>query len=318
MQKWLILIILFLIILFILLYNIVNHTEDKVLFYPSTKRIWKPKIPYETIYLNTNNEEVCYSSSEKIKDNDYISCWHFNNYKNKPHILFFHGNSGNVTNRSYIINLCDKFKLNLFLFDYSGFGTSTNKPHKLFLRENAETVYNYLHRKINIPRKDIVIWSESLGCVSASYLASKYECGGLIMLCGFSSLDDVLKYTYKGYKRTAVEFLASMLSYKMDLLPVKDYLSYTKCPVVIIHSKKDNLIPYECSRINYNRIFSQKKLHITIDGNHSGPKITSKQLTQTFDFLDIPHDLSSDKIDDMLKSLETFAKRNNNFMNYTL
>ncbi|GAH87544.1 unnamed protein product, partial [marine sediment metagenome] len=178
-----------------------------------------------------------------------------------------------------------------------------------------ETVQNFLHNIVNIPRRDIIVWAESLGCLTASYLCSKYEFGGLIILCGFSSLDDILIYGTQGYQRTGAQLLTNIMSYKMDFLPVKDYLSLTKSPVVIIHSKNDKIIPYECSKINYKSIKHNNKLHITIGGDHSSPQIKTRQLRKMFQFCDLPDEnLNSDSISYMLKDLETFAKRNNNFM----
>jgi esterase/lipase len=315
MIQWFIIVIIIIILLFVFIYNVINQNEDKILFFPSRRKGWKPDVPYKEVYLNIkDNNDICYSKKEKRKDQMYICCWHFNNFKGRPIFLFAHGTTGTINNRSYIINFCHKFKFNLLLFDYSGYGESCGSPHKLLLRENAETVHNYLNKVENIPNEDIILWAESLGCLSASYLCSKYKFGGLILLCAFSSLDDILLYQLDGYKRTAAGFLTTALSYKMDFLPVKDYLYLVKCPIVIIHSKDDEIIPYECAKINYRSIPHKNKLLVNIAGTHSSPKFTTKQLRRVFRFCDIPDDLSSGTINHILKDIETFAKRHNNFM----
>lgn len=315
MFEWFIIVIIILILLFVFVYNVINQNEDKILFYPNRRRRWRPDIPYDNIYLNiADNSDICYSKKDKKKDKMYISCWHFNNFKNSKTVVFIHGTTGSIHDRSYIIDFCHKFKFNLFLFDYSGYGESCGSPHKLLLRENTETVYNYLYKIKNVKNEDIIIWTESLGCLSGAYLCSKYNLGGLILLSAFSSLDDILLYHLDGFKRTAAGFLTTALSYKMDFLPVKDYLSFVKCPVVIIHSKDDEIIPYKCSRINYNRIRHKNKIQVNIKGGHSSPRFTTKQLRKVFRFCDLPDDLSSGTINCILKDLETFARKNNNFM----
>ncbi len=201
------------------------------------------------------------------------------------------------------------------MFDYSGYGESSDFPHKLFLRENGETVYKYLNEVEKIPSEDIIVWTESLGCITGSYICSKYDCGGLIILSGFSSLDDILNYSWEGYKKYAAKFLTTLLSCKMDYLPVKDYLYQVKCPVIIVHSKEDEIVPYKCSELNYKNIKHKNKLFIKIGGTHSSPKISTKQLRKMFEFFDLPHHyLTSRSISYMLKDIETFAKRHNNFM----
>lgn len=316
MIKWVLIFLIFLILLFIFLYNVINQNESKALFFPTKGKYWRPKIDYENLYININDvKDICYSPKDKNKNKSYIHCWHFNNFKNKKTVCYFHGTNGNITNRKYIIDLCYKFKINLFLFDYSGYGESSEFPHKFFLRENGETVYKYLNEVVKIPSKDIIIWTESLGCITGAYICSKYNCGGLIIFSGFSSLDDILNYSLDGYKKYASLFLTSLLSYKMDYLPVKDYLYNVKCPVIIVHSEEDELIPYKCSKINYKNIKHNDKLFIKIEGIHSAPKITIKQLRKIFNFFNLPHDyLSSKSMNYVLKDIETFAKRHNNFM----
>ena len=315
-MKWFLIISVIFILLIIFVYNVINQNESKALFFPTKGRYWRPKSKYDNLYININNEkDYCYSPKDKKSGESYIHCWHFNNFKNEKTVCFFHGTTGNITNRKYIIDLCNKFHFNLFLFDYSGYGESSDFVHKFFLRENGETVYKYLNKECRIPSKDIIIWTESLGCITGSYICSKYNCGGLIILSGFSSLDDILNYGLEGYKKYASQLLTSLLSYKMDYLPVKDYLYRVKCPVIIVHSEEDEIVPYECSRINYKNIRHKDKLFIKIEGIHSAPRLTTKQLRKMFEFFDLPHHyLSSKSISYMLKDLETFAERHNNFM----
>ena len=316
MIQWVFIVFVILILIFIFIYNVVNENECKALFYPSKKKCWKPTIPYKNLYINVNDAtDYCSTEKKKKGDKSYIHCWYFDNYKQGKTIAFFHGTTGNITHRQYIIELCHKFKYNLFLFDYSGYGESSDFPHKLFLRENGETVYNYLHQIKKIKSEDIIIWTESLGCITGAYLASKYDCGGLIIMSGFSSLDDILNYSLAGYKQQAAKLLTGLLSCKMDYLPVKDYLYKVKCPVVVVHSQKDEIVPYECSQINYKNIKHRNKLFVKIDGIHSAPKIKTKQLRKILNFIDLQNShIQSKSLSYMLKGLEAFAGKHNNFM----
>lgn len=315
MWEWVLIVFLILVLLLIFLYNFVNDHEDKVLFCPSKKKCWKPCIKYENVFVNIKDpSDWCSHKKDKKKGQSYISGWLFNNNPGKKYICFFHGNTGSIYNRKYIINFCHMFRLNLFVFDYSGYGDSCRFPHKLFLREDGEAAFNFLHKTMKVRAKDIVLWSESLGCLPAAHISSKYKCGGLILLCAFSSLDDILNNYYTGYKGMAAGLATRVLSYSVDFLPVKEYLKKVKCPVVVVHSKEDELIPYKCSEINYQSVKHSNKIRIDIEGGHSSPKIRTWQLRRIFHFCQLPDDLSSEVIEQMLESLETFAKRHNNFM----
>lgn len=316
MIQWLIIIAVLLIILFIYVYNVINRTESRVLFYPSRKnKKWRPKQKYDNLYLNINDKNDIVTREKDKKPNEaYIHCWHFHNFPNKPTNVFNHGTTGNLHNRQYIIDMCEKFEMNLFLFDYSGYGESCGKPDKTLLRENTETVYNYLHKVCKIANNKLICWTESLGCVSGAYLCSKYKLGGLILLSAFSSLDDIFHHHLDGYKQTGAKLLTKVLGTQMDFLPVKDYLKEVKCPVVVVHSGEDEIIPYECAKINYESIPHQNKLFVKIEGGHSCPKIKTRQLRKIFDFCNLPNDCGSNTVDYMLKNLETYAQKHNNFM----
>ena len=316
MIQWLVVVVILIILLFIYVYNVISHNEEKILFFSRNKKNkWRPKQKYTNLYLNINDKkDIVYRKSDRDSHEAYIHCWHFNNYKNKPVIYYFHGQTGNLHDRAYIINMAEKFKLNLFLFDYSGYGESCGKPNKVLLRENAETIYSYIHDVCKIPSTRVICWSESLGCLSAAYLCSKHKMGGLILSSAFSSLDDILHHHLDGYKQTGAKLLTKVLGTHMDFLPVKDYLKDVKCPVVVVHSEQDEIIPYECAKINYKSISHKNKLFVKIEGGHSCPKIKTKQLRKIFRFCDLPDDCGSNTVDQMLKNLETYAERHNNFM----
>ena len=112
MIVWVFIIFVTLILICIFIYNVVNQNENKALFFPSKTNHWRPKIDYENLYLNINNEkDICHSSKDKKSGESYIHCWHFNTFKQDcKTIIFFHGTSGNLTDRKYIIDLCYKFK----------------------------------------------------------------------------------------------------------------------------------------------------------------------------------------------------------------
>lgn len=317
MGEWVLIFFVILLLLTILIYNIVNQNEDKALYYPSKKRFWKPKVNYKSVYINVkDSRDVVYNAKDRREDREYISGWHFDNFKGAKTICFSHGNTGNISHREYIIRICMKFKMNLLVYDYRGFGESSSSPNKIYLREDGELAYEYLHYNCNIPHKQIIVWGESLGGIAAVWTANKYKCGGLILICTFSSLDDAISYQFKGASKSAVKFLTSLLSYKVDMVPLKEYLTEVECPVVIIHSNEDDMIPYACSWINYHSVKHSNKLHVRIKGGHASPDIKSDQLREIFEFCDLSlDDLSSDiNISDMLENLRTVAEKYNHFI----
>ena len=82
-----------------------------------------------------------------------------------------------------------------------------------------------------------------------------------------------------------------------------------------MHSKTDDMIPYQCCKILYNNIQHDNKKLITIKGKHSSPILHKDILSDLFNFCDISCDLNDSKeVNCILKNLETVAQRNNNFI----
>ncbi len=307
---WLFLIAIILVIL-ALIYISVPWAENKVLYFPSKKKHWKPDTDYHDVYITENKVK-----NRKPKNGKFIHGWHFDSFPGHKTVMFSHGNSGNISNRSYIIDICKKFELNLFLFDYNGFGQSSGEPNKLALKENGEMAYKYLVNHYGVNPKDLIIWGESLGGSTAIWTASKYPCRSLILLCTFSGLDDAVNnYFETSTAQSVATGFTTMASLRYDLIPSRDYIQHVKCPVVILHSVDDDIIPYQCAKILYENIKHESKELITIKGGHSSPIITVDQLYKMFMFCDIPlPKYKRADVEKLLKEVETVAERYHNFI----
>lgn len=314
---WLFVIALILVIL-IVVFSSVPWAEKKVLFYPSKKTLWTPNIPHESVYINVNHPEIIHTDRINInKSINYIHAWYFNNFPGKQTIMYCHGNSGNISHRQYIVDICRKFELNLLIFDYRGFGQSPGKPCKRFLKKDGEAAYKFLVHQRKVKPNDLIIWGESLGGFVAIWTAAKFKCKSLILLCTFSGLDDaIINYFDPGIGKTVAQFYYSLVGLRYDTMMSRAYIRKVRCPVAIVHSQEDNVIPYRCAEILHAHVVHNNKLLITIEGGHSCPIISRKQLEVLFKFSGIPMPNFSDsyEINKILKNLETVAARHHNFI----
>jgi pimeloyl-ACP methyl ester carboxylesterase len=253
----------FLVIIYGLLYG--------VLFYPLQEHIWTPTIPHRNLMINGN-----------------ISAWHFDNFPNHKTVLFCHGNAGNISHRDYVIEMCYRQKLNLLLFDYRGFGKSKGIPSQQNVCQDGETAYRYLRGLLSsdslqkkLSPDDIIIWGESLGGAVATYIASKNPCAALILMCTFSSIDDIIKDQQTSL---ILRVMSSVLPWVTNIMSSKSLIKDVKCPIVVVHSKTDEVIPYSNAKRLYESIPHKCKRFITIAGGHSTPVISQKELEEMFRF----------------------------------
>jgi len=96
--------------------------------------------------------------------------------KNRPTMLYFHGNAGSIGHR---INGGDVFHMyknclcNIFIFDYRGYGLSTGTPSEWGLKQDAEACLNFLRSHPEIDNDKIILFGRSLGGALALNLAAK-------------------------------------------------------------------------------------------------------------------------------------------------
>jgi len=198
---------------------------------------------------------------------DGINIWHFSNFPNKPTLIYCHGTSGNISDQANVVKLAHRLQINLVLFDYYGYGKSNGHPSQANLFKSADVMYTYVFANVS---GTIFVWGESLGGAVAVYLAAKYKVDCLILLSTFASLDILAK----GHERSwLIQLLGRSLPYVTQPLRSCDTIKKVVCPVIIMHSHGDGLIPYENAEILYNNITHSDKKLVTIEGIHASPLI---------------------------------------------
>jgi pimeloyl-ACP methyl ester carboxylesterase len=112
-------------------------------------------------------------------------------------LLYLHGNASNVGANAQEVVRFRGAGLNVFIFDYRGYGQSTGgPPREKLVYEDAERAWMYLVAERHIAPATIVIYGHSLGSAVAVNLASKHpEAGALItegVLTSLADLADVM------------------------------------------------------------------------------------------------------------------------------
>lgn len=214
----------------------------------------------EHFYLNPDKEYISPKDCNmplfdeviiKTDDNISIMNWYAKGDKDKPVILFFHGNRAQIAEfapslRPYIEN-----GFSIMLSEYRGFGASEGSFTQENMYKDAEKVYDYI--KHNLNHKDIFVLGYSLGTAPASYLAKEKKPKGVILLAPFYSLKEIAGEKYIPLAKYIIKY--DMPSYKY----IKKYTG----PLLIVHGKDDMLIPAHHGKNLYNiSQSSQRKLII--------------------------------------------------------
>jgi len=153
-------------------------------------------------------------------------------------ILWFHGNAGNITHRGDLVRRLIRLPAQLFIFDYRGYGKSGGKPSEEGLYEDSRAAWRYLVQERGIRADRIVLFGNSLGGAPATQLATEVDPSGLILQSSFTSVPDMAKVVLPFFPRFLVRTQMDSLS----------KIPSIGCPKLIIHSSRDEVIPYRMGR----------------------------------------------------------------------
>jgi len=222
------------------------------------------EVSYTPNELGLDFEEVVFKTADRF----LLSGWYVPRTNSPFTILFCHGNGGNMSHRLDSINIFYNLGLNCFIFDYRGYGNSESKPNEEGTYLDAMAAYNWLTEEKKIPPNDIVIFGRSLGGTIAAQLASRVKAKGLAIENAFTSYVDMGR---KFYPYMPVRWFAKY-SY-----PTIDYVKSVHCPVMIIHSRNDELVPFEFGLELYEAANEPKEL-AEISGSHNDGFLVSSEV----------------------------------------
>ena len=241
----------------ILLFFFIRHLEKRSLYFPLRAIETTPKginLHYEDVVLTT-------------KDGIQISGWFIPAANPRATLLFCHGNAGNISHRIEKIQIFNALNINILIFDYRGYGMSKGSPSESGLYLDAETMYNYLLSRKNIPPQKIIVYGESLGGAVAIDLAGKHESGGIIIEESFTSSRDM--------GRKIFPFIPEFIyKTKFDSL---QKIKNIKSPKLIFHSVDDEIVPVEHGKKLFEAARESKEF-VQLRGGHNDAFVISREL----------------------------------------
>jgi fermentation-respiration switch protein FrsA (DUF1100 family) len=173
-------------------------------------------------------------------------------------VLFSHGNGGNISHRMDKIIILHRLGLNVFIYDYRGYGKSRGRPSEEGIYLDAIAAYNYLVKERGSNENSILLYGESLGGVVSVDLASKVKTRALVLEGIFSSAKDMASEIYP--------FLPTIfLKSKFDSMAK---IKKITMPKLFIHSLDDEIVPVDLSKKLFN-VAPEPKLFVTLKGGHN-------------------------------------------------
>ena len=199
------------------------------------------------------------NASFETSDGVRLSGWFIPKENASGVILFCHGNAGNLSHRLETIQIFHDLGLSAFIFDYRGFGQSEGKPSEHGTYKDAEAAWQYLVQERKVHPDKIIIMGRSLGGAIAAWLARHHTPRALILESTFTSVADVAGELYPYLP------IRLLLRFKYD---AAEYLSQVKCPVLVVHSRDDEMVLFNHG-LRLFETANEPKQFLEITGSHT-------------------------------------------------
>lgn len=224
-------------------------------------------IDYNALATDFDHEEYYYKRDEDVKIHGVFFKTDLPNPK--ATIIHYPGKGMHLqSTQKYYKSLLSK-GFQIFSFERRGFGKSTGLANNsLILKEDALYVFDEILKHESVIHTPIIIWGQSLGGAFATMntAARQEKIAGLILEGTFSSFPDIGKVYARALHLENFKGVVPLLM-NNDFPAEKEIKKITK-PVVIIHSKTDQQVPYELGRKLYNASNFSSTQFWEIKGKH--------------------------------------------------
>jgi len=239
-----------------------------LIYFRQSSLIFYPNVPGRDLSATPQQIGLGYENVELVtEDKVGLHGWFIPSSDARGTVLFFHGNAGNISHRLDSIAIFNRMNLDVFIFDYRGYGQSQGRVTEAGTYLDAEAAWSYLVETRGIDTDRIIVFGRSLGSSIAAWLASRHSPAALILESGFSSVPSMAQ---RLYPFLPVQWL-SRFSYD-----TRQYVSNLTCPLLVVHSKNDEIIPYAEGRLIFDAAPEDKKF-LDIRGGHNDGFIVTGQ-----------------------------------------
>jgi fermentation-respiration switch protein FrsA (DUF1100 family) len=226
--------------------------ERQLIYHPMPypQGYWEPET------MSVSVEDVHFQAEDGI----HLHGWYVPSPDARATLLWFHGNAGNITHRLQNIKMLEPLKLNIFIFDYRGYGKSKGQPNEKGIYMDSQAAYDFLMQEKKTPPEKLILFGRSLGGVFAVDVATKNPAAGLILESVFTTAQDMAKAMFP------ILPIGWALSSKLDNV---NRVSKLKLPKLFLHGDRDSVVPFELGRQVFSAAAEPKEFYEIKDAGHN-------------------------------------------------
>jgi len=225
-----------------------TQLEKRFVFFPVAELLYTPND------INLDYEDVRIKTSDGL----ILQGWFIpSNSESDITWLWFHGNGGNNGHRISELALAHhRSGVNIFIFDYRGYGESEGKPSEKGTYLDSRAAVEYLSSRPDVDKDRIVFMGNSLGAALSVELALTQPPMAMILVSPFASVRDMAKLTLP------FPPVGWMVRNHYDNVA---RIRQLNVPLLVLHGDEDDLVPISQGRKLYEAA-NQPKRFQTLDG----------------------------------------------------
>ncbi len=243
-----------------------------VLYYLQSKLVYQPTAELQGVPRDAGltYRDVWMETSDGVK----LHGWYVPAEDARATVLFCHGNAGNISHRLDTLAQWNRLGADVLIFDYRGYGQSEGKCSEDGTHRDATAAWEYLTGRCGLSPGRIIIHGRSLGGSVAAHLAARMTPAGLIVESSFTSIPDL------GAQKFFFLPARWLCRFGYDTVAA---VQKARCPVMVIHSRGDDLIPFEHGRKIYESAPGPKRLVEISGGHNEGPWVSEPKYARALE-----------------------------------
>jgi fermentation-respiration switch protein FrsA (DUF1100 family) len=225
--------------------------ENRFIFHPD------PRVDQTPHDIGLPFDDVFFTSADGVRLNGW-----FVPYPEAPiTLLWFHGNAGNISHRLENIKLLhDKVRVNVFIFDYRGYGRSEGTTSEKGTYLDGQAAIEHLRKRYGVETNNLVLFGRSLGAAVASEMAGRTDALALILETPFASIAEMARAIFPFLP------IGPFLKTKYDVL---NKVRSIKSPLLVLHGDRDEIVPFRQGKEVFDAAPQPKAFYTILGANHN-------------------------------------------------
>lgn len=225
--------------------------EEKLIFFPDSRLDRTPR------HLGLHFEDVFFDTSDGVR----LNGWLIPHRDSGRTLVWFHGNAGNISHRLENIRLLhDKVEINIFIFDYRGYGLSEGGVSEEGTYRDGEAAVRWLRERRDVDEKSMVLFGRSLGAAVAAEIAAGMNHVPLILESPFASIREMARVSLPLLP------IGPLLSTRYDVV---DKVRRVKGPLLVLHGDRDEIVPFAQGRMVFEAAPHPKQFFTIKGADHN-------------------------------------------------